>query len=113
MLAHNSKILLYGNFVDMRKSINGLSLLVSLEFGSSINDTIYIFYSRNHKMLKLLYWDKNGWCMFYKILSKCKFKIPLIKKNRSIRMEELQWLLSGLDIDETRGFSLEDYDRYI
>ena len=108
----HSKILLYSKSIDMRKSINGLSTLVSVEFGDSINDTIYIFYSRSYKRLKLLYWDRNGWCLFYKILSKCKFKVPHIIKDRTMRLEELQWLLSGLDIEKTSGFSDERYDRY-
>ena len=73
---------------------------------------MYIFYNKGYRRLKLLYWDKNGWCLFYKILSKCKFKVPDLKKNRSMRLEELQWLLSGLDIEKTEGFTEEKYDTY-
>ena len=54
MVPHNSKILLYIRFVDMRKSINGLSILVAGELGESITDTVYIFYNKSYRRLKLL-----------------------------------------------------------
>ena len=113
MLTNNSNILLYYKAIDMRKGINGLSIMVSDIWGLNPSDgSIYIFYNKKYDKLKLLYWDRNGFCLLYKILVKEKFKIPKITSERVITSEQLRWLFDGLDIDKVTGFKPLKYDTH-
>ena len=48
--------------------------------------------------IKCLFWDRNGFVLYYKRLDKCKFKIKKMFKNiESISAQELEVLLSGFE----------------
>lgn len=85
---------------DMRKSINGLSALVSHSFGMNpLSGHLFVFANRKKNMVKILYWDRNGFCLWHKRLEKDHFTWPdSEKKVMSIGSRELMWLLEGLDI---------------
>lgn len=101
-LKHQS-IYLYSQPIDMRKSINGLSYLMSdLSHYNLQNGSVTLFYNRSRDKVKLLYWDKNGYVLVYKRLEKGRFKI--IKQDRNTEVatldnQQLSWLLAGLDYD--------------
>ena len=113
MLPNNSKILIYHKAIDMRKGINGLSIFIADELSLDPGDgSIYIFYNRSYKKLKLIYWDRNGFCLFYKILEKERFILPEMISLRSITHEQLRWLFDGFDIEKVRGFKDVKYSNY-
>jgi transposase len=113
MLPNNSKIMLYNKVVDMRKSIDGLSIIVSDDLSLNPSDgSIYIFCNKKHDKLKMLYWDKNGFTLLYKRLEKERFKIPNLLSVRCITHEQLSWLFDGLDIDKITGFQRLKYSKY-
>ena len=113
MLPNNGKILLYNVAMDMRKSIDGLSIIISEKLDINPNDgEIFIFYNKKHDKLKMLYWEKNGFCLLYKKLEKDRFKIPKLIASKSITHEQLRWLFDGLDINKTTGFKSLKYSKY-
>ena len=60
--------------VDIRKQINGLSLLVEESLPlNPFDDGLFIFINRAHNRLKILYWEKNGFCLWLNRLEKDKF----------------------------------------
>ncbi len=61
--------------VDMRKSINGLSVLVAdkLEI-SPLSGSLFVFYNKARDKIKILYSDRNGFCLWYKRLEKHRFR---------------------------------------
>jgi transposase len=84
---------------DMRKQINGLSILVEEELDEDpFSGHLYMFCNKNRKRLKILYWDRNGFCLWLKRLEQDKFPWP---KNRDevleIKREELIMLLDGIN----------------
>jgi len=87
--------------VDFRKSITGLSLLVeqSLEL-DPFAQALYVFTNRRKDKIKILYWEKNGFCLWYKSLEKERFKWPkdLTTATVSLNGEQLNWLLDGFDL---------------
>jgi transposase len=96
-----TKVHLYRESVDMRKSINGLSVLVMEELGMSFEtDALFVFVSRCGKKLKMLYWDRSGFALWYKRLEKQKFRWPKGHDDEVIAAsaEELQKLLYGFDV---------------
>jgi transposase len=55
--------------VDFRKAINGLSIIVDNEMGHSIfDDGLFVFCNKGRDKLKVLYWDKTGFCLWQKRL---------------------------------------------
>ena len=86
--------------VDFRKSINGLAALVETELELPVfNSTLFVFCNKGRDKLKLLYWDKTGFALWYKRLDKARFKWPDLTSSTMILSEQqLHWLLSGYDV---------------
>jgi len=101
MFVDVSEVYLHRDPVDFRKSINGLSAIVELSMNLPLNsDALFVFCSRSRDKLKILYWDRTGFCLWYKRLERDKFKWPRKHDSNtvSISEEELHWLLRGLNI---------------
>ena len=74
-LSKEHKIYISNQLTDMRKSINGLSVLVEDVFKKElISKSIFIFFGKTKDKVKLLFWEKNGYVVYYKRLCKNKFK---------------------------------------
>lgn len=96
-----NQVYLATGFTDMRKSINGLSILVSEQLGFNPYDgSAFVFCNRSRDKLKILYWEHNGFWLAYRRLEKGKFKWPVDKEAETIllSLRELQWLLAGLSL---------------
>jgi transposase len=95
----NSKVWLILGKTDMRKSIDGLAGIVSNHLGlDASNGQYFVFCGRKKNTVKILYWDRNGYCLWYKRLEEDRFRWPKTKEDiRAVTGEQLSWLLSGLD----------------
>jgi transposase len=96
---------------DMRKSIDALSILVSKHLNQELfSDHIFVFCNRRRTMLKILYWDRNGFCLWHKRLDHDKFHWPESESQvYEIGSRELRWLIEGLDIDQTQAHGNYNY----
>jgi len=84
---------------DMRKAINGLSVLVEQAMGlDPFSGDLYVFCNRRQNIIKILYWDDNGFALWYKRLEEHRFKWPK-RPEQVLRIngKQLSWLLAGLD----------------
>lgn len=100
MILGRPRVYLFLGTTDMRKAINGLSILVedSLEL-DPFSGNLFVFCNRRRNIIKMLYWDKNGFCLWQKRLEKDQFKWPESEEEVfSINRRELEWLIAGLDI---------------
>ena len=100
-LEYFSAVFLHRDPVDMRKSINGLSMIVLDELDLSFGpEKLFVFVSRCGKKLKMLYWDRTGFALWYKRLEKQKFYWPKSHDDAVITgsAEQLQKLLFGFDV---------------
>lgn len=105
-LTSNLKVWLYSNPTDMRKSIDGLSIIVSEKLSQNpCGSDLFVFFNNAKNKLKILYYDKNGFCLWYKRLEKSRFLLPNLRNNISyvITVDKLRWLLDGLDLKELKG----------
>lgn len=87
--------------VDMRKSINGLSEIVQLEeMGNLMGPHLFVFSGRRRDLIKILYFDRSGYCLWQKRLEREKFPWPKKNPNEVVHIstEELEWLLRGFDV---------------
>lgn len=109
-LEHFSSVYLHRDPVDMRKSIDGLSMIVLDELSLSFEPGgLFVFVSRCGKKLKLLYWDKTGFALWYKRLEKQKFYWPKDHDDKVMASstEQLQKLLFGFDVFQKPHYFLQ------
>ena len=85
---------------DMRKSINGLSLLVEEQFDLDLfTGNLFAFCNRRRDMVKILYWGGNGFCIWLKRLEEDQFRWPDSEQEvMAVSPAALNWLLHGLDL---------------
>ena len=91
--------------VDMRKSFDGLSAWIHDQLQlNPMHHALFIFRNKRNDRVKCLYWDRNGFALWYKRLEKGTFKWPKsdTKSQVSITSQELHLLLDGVDIDKLK-----------
>lgn len=100
MFASASKVYIALGTTDMRKSINGLSLLVADQFDLDVfSGNLFAFCNRRRDLIKILYWADNGFCVWMKRLEKDVFRWPDSEQDvMEINRTALDWLLNGLDL---------------
>ncbi len=90
---------------DMRKSINGLSAIAQQAMaGDPFSGGLFVFSNRRRNILKILYWQRNGFCLWMKHLEKDRFPWPCDERECvGIGEQELRWLLDGVDFWNRHG----------
>ena len=75
---------------------------------------LFIFRNKGLTKLKMLYWEDNGYWLFYKRLSKGKFILPIISDAAmGISRQQFSWLLSGLSLLEKTVINPLKYSTFI
>ncbi len=103
ILTHSLKICLAVAPCDMRKSFDGLAAVVRNHLGEDPSSrTLYVFSNRKRDLIKLLYWDGNGFWVLAKRLEKGTFSWPSSLERGAdklrLKPEALEMLLSGIDL---------------
>lgn len=111
MFPQHLRVFLAVGFTDMRKSINGLSLLVQTHIAQDpFAGDLFAFCNRRRNMVKILYWDRNGFCLWQKRLEKQRFIWPESERQvLGLDGRQLNWLLEGIDIRQCRGHKTLQY----
>jgi transposase len=87
--------------VDFRKGINGLSVLVEEQLiRNPFSGQLFVFINRARDKIKILYWERSGFCMWQKRLEQERFKWPEHLKGDVLTLDgqQLNWLLDGYDL---------------
>jgi transposase len=106
-----TKVYLAIGNTDMRKAINGLSILVqeSMEL-DPFSGHLFVFCNRKRNIIKILYWDRNGFCLWSKRLEKHFFRWPeSCEEVMKIDQRELMWLVDGLEINQQKAHERLSY----
>ena len=85
--------------IDFRKGHDGLSAMVSSVLRKDpFTGTVFVFRARRADRLKLLYWDGQGFCLYYKVLEKGRFPWPA-RGDGAVRLTsaQLAMLWEGID----------------
>ncbi|EKO61781.1 IS66 family element, Orf2 protein [Leptospira kirschneri str. H2] len=95
----NRKVYLRPGATDLRKSINTLSVIVESNMKKDpYSESLYLFCNKKKDKLKMLYWDKSGFCLWQKRLEESKFPWPNTEEEvNEIPVEKFHWLLNGID----------------
>ena len=110
-----TRIYLAVGSTDMRKAINGLSILVEDQMElDPFSGHLFVFCNRRRNMVKILYWDRNGFCLWHKRLEKHVFFWP--ESSRQVLQldpRQLRWLLDGLNFDQFTTHEALTYETVI
>ena len=89
------------SLIDMRKGFNGLSGLVENYLNQNpLTGDVFIFLNKPKTHIKLLYWDGDGFVIFYKRLEKGTFDFLYNdSSSRELKREELLLILEGIKLD--------------
>ena len=88
---------------DMRKSFDGLSgMVVNIIKQSPVSGHLFVFRNRRGNSVKLLYWDGDGFAIWYKRLEKGTFSVPKIAEDGTINHRDLSMMLEGVDFTKIR-----------
>jgi transposase len=101
--------------VDMRRSIDGLSGMVQERFNQHPQcGHVFIFVNRGRDKAKILWWDRNGFVLYYKRMEKHRFVVPGVDKTEELTLTETQLngLLAGLDFMLMGQFDELEYDKF-
>lgn len=106
------QVFLYRDSVDFRKSYRGLGAIVELEIGHNpFNGALYVFINRQRNKIKCLFWEDNGFVLYYKSLAEEKFKWPRHDEElMTLTGKQINWLLDGYDITQMNPHKKLHYD---
>lgn len=92
-------VYLSSTLTDMRKSIDGLAIIVETSFKQALNESsLFLFCNKAKNKIKILHFD-NGFWLYYRRLEKGKFKWPETSDEiYSVTFEELKWFIDGHEL---------------
>lgn len=109
-----TKILIHKEPVDMRRGINGLCDLVERELmGDLTGKNLFVFAGRRKDSVKVLYFDKSGFCLWQKRLDRDRFPWPkkLPESVVTVTPQMFEWLLEGFDVWKMKPFDEMKFER--
>jgi len=111
LTSFQTKVYLALGNTDMRKAINGLSILVQESMDlDPFSGHLFVFCNQKRNILKILYWDRNGFCLWSKRLEKHFFRWPESSEEvMKIDQRELMWLVDGLEINQQKAHKRLSY----
>ena len=89
--------------VDMRKGMDALANVVrNVIRQEPMSGHLFVFHGGRHHMLRVLFWDRNGWALYTKRLERGAFHLPVTVPEGTQRVEvdaaELMLMLEGIDL---------------
>ncbi len=92
---------------DMRRSFDALALAVQQLLGQDpMCGALYVFVSKSSTRAKVLWWDRNGYCLLYKRLHRALFRLPEgVGGGTSVRIDgpALAQLLAGVATEKKKA----------
>jgi len=100
---------------DMRKSIDGLSAIVSQNFNlNPFENALFLFCGGKRDRMKALLWEGDGFLLLYKRLEGGVFQWPRTTEEvREITPQQFRWLIEGIPIDQKKVIKKIDNKRIV
>jgi len=90
--------------VDMRRSFDGLAAAAEQLVGQDpLSGHLFVFRGRRGDRVKILYWDRDGYALWYKRLELGTFRFPLDAEDaKEITAADLALILDGIDVSSVK-----------
>ncbi len=102
------RVFLYRRPTDMRKSFHGLVALTESELKQDpLSGSLFVFLNRRRDRVKILYWGRFGFCIWYQQLQKGTYQIPsptalAEQETLEVTSSQLSLILEGIDLTSVR-----------
>jgi transposase len=99
---YRGRIFLYRGICDMRRSFDRLAGMVEDRLERDpLSGDVFVFINRDASRLKALYWDRDGYALWYKRLEEGRFMIP---GGEGMEIDRTAWvhMLEGMDVKVLR-----------
>ena len=88
---------------DMRKQFDGLANATRQHLDEDpMSGHLFVFFNRRRTMVKAVYWDRSGYCLWAKRLERGGFRLPTVERDGEARLEleasELMLILEGIEL---------------
>jgi transposase len=92
-------------YTDLRKSIDGLAMLVQKSFElDPFSNSLFLFCGKRNDRIKALYWEGDGFVLLYKRLERGRFQWPRTKEQiRQVSSQQFRWLMEGLSVEQPKA----------
>ena len=100
--------------VDMRRGINGLcDIIQASEMGELMDKNLFVFCGKRKNSIKVLYFDRSGFCLWQKRLDDERFKWPTRHDESVVHLspQQFEWLLEGYDVWKMKPFGAKNFER--
>ena len=96
------RVFVYTAPTDMRRSFDRLAAMVEQFLDQDpFSGHLFVFVNRRADRMKILFWDRSGFCLFYKRLEQGIFHLPSAPEDHlELDVTRLTLLLEGLDLSE-------------
>ncbi len=107
-ISAQTKLYLARDATDMRKSFRGLILLTEGVLRQKpVSGHLFVFLNRRQDLMKILYWDGSGFCIWYKRLARGSFQRPPAvageeRPGLELSTAQLSLMLEGIDLTSAR-----------
>lgn len=104
LISPHTKLFLAIGATDMRKSFDALVILTEAILRKDpASGHLFVFINRRRDMIKILYWDGTGFCIWYKRLASGSFQIPsvatgTVSASIELSVSQLSLMLEGIDL---------------
>ncbi len=96
-LSPHQRYFVYKGGTDMRKSFNGLSGLVRNDLDKNpTNGDVFVFFNRPRTHVKILFWERDGFALYYKRLEKGTYDLPTTDNGGEVSAQVLSLILQGI-----------------
>ncbi len=115
-IQHFPRILVYTGPVDFRKRRQGVAVFVQEKMEKDpFDNTLYVFFNTSRTLVRILYWDKNGFALWEKGLEKDRFPLPKKCSQHLLPLtpQHLEWLLQGIDISKLKPHKELHFERLV
>jgi transposase len=106
------RVFLYGAPADMRKSYDGLSALTKNVLGEDpLSGNLFVFINRRRNQIKVLYFDRSGYCVWSKRLERGRFAASADGIKYPLNLTQLKLILEGIEVKnilQKKRFSLDE-----
>lgn len=91
---------------DMRRSFDGLAMMTRENMGQDpLSGHLFVFFNRRGDRVKIMFWDRSGYCIWYKRLEQGVFRLPqsiVNTPNPEVEVTDLSLILEGIDLSSAR-----------
>ena len=89
--------------MDMRCGFYRLAAATKEVIGKDpLSGHLFVFFNKGRNRVKVLFWDKSGWCVYYKYLERGQFHFPryISKDTKSLRchVSDFALILDGIEL---------------